>query len=117
MRFGYKKLMDYKKQLGKNIAALLLFVALMMPTAIQFFHMFEGHEHIACTEQTTHLHKTIEKCDICHFHLASFNYDIAEYIQIISPVIPVKIEADFASLQFHSFKITNTQLRAPPIFS
>ena len=35
--------MDSKKQLGKNIAALLLFAALMLPTAIEFIHMFEGH--------------------------------------------------------------------------
>jgi hypothetical protein len=109
--------MDYKKQIGKNIAALLLFVALMLPTAIQFFHVFEGHDHIACTEQTTHIHKSSVKCEIGHFHLASFNYDIYQYPVLLQPDIPVKIEADFASLQFHSFKITNTQLRAPPIFS
>ncbi|WP_146743714.1 hypothetical protein [Aequorivita sp. CIP111184] len=109
--------MDYKKQLGKNIAALLLFVALMLPTAVQFVHMFEGHEHIACTEQTTHIHKSEVKCEICHFHLASFNYDIDQYPELLLPSIPVKIEANFASLQFHSFKITNTQLRAPPTLS
>jgi len=108
---------DYKKQLGKNIAALLLFAALMLPTAVQFVHMFEGHEHIACTEQSTHIHKSVVKCDICHFHLASFNYDIDQYPEIFLPTIPVKIETNFASLQFHSFKITNTQLRAPPILS
>ena len=109
--------MDYKKQIGKNIAALLLFAVLMLPTASQFIHMFEGHEHIACTEKTTHIHKSVVKCEICSFHFTPFNYDIAEYPELLSPKIPVKIEADFASLQFHSFKITNTQLRAPPIFS
>jgi hypothetical protein len=109
--------MDFKKQLGKNIAALLLFVALMLPTAIQFFHIFEGHEHIACTEVSTHIHQDVPDCHICDFHLATFNYDIAEYPNLLLPKIPVKIKANFASLQFHSFKITNTQLRAPPIFS
>ena len=109
--------MDYKKQLGKNIAALLLLVALVLPTAIQFFHLFEGHEHLACTKQQTHIHKSIVKCEICSFHLASFNYDIIEYTDFLLPEIPVKIEANFASLQLRSFKITNTQLRAPPIFS
>ena len=109
--------MDYNKQIGKNITALLLFVALMLPSAIQFIHMFEGHEHIACTEQTTHIHKSVVKCDICSFHLASFNYGIVEYPELLLPKIPVNIKANFASLQYHSFKITNTQLRAPPIFS
>lgn len=109
--------MDSKKQLGKNIAALLLFAALMLPTAIEFIHMFEGHEHITCNDRTTHIHKSVLKCEICHFHLASFNYDITEYPNLLLPKIPVKIEANFTSLQFHSFKLTNTQLRAPPIFS
>lgn len=109
--------MDSKKQLGKNIAALLLFAALMLPTAIEFIHMFEGHEHITCNDRTTNIHKSVVKCDICHFHLASFNYDIAEHPNLLLPKIPVKIESNFTSLQFHSFKLTNTQLRAPPIFS
>ncbi len=109
--------MDFKKQLGKNIAALLLFVALMLPTAVQFVHMFEGHEHISCKDVTTHIHQDVPDCHICDFHLASFNYDIAEYPNLLLANIPLKFEANLASLRFHSFKITNTQLRAPPIFS
>lgn len=109
--------MDYKKQIGKNILALLLFAALMAPTAFQFFYMFEGHEHITCTEKTTHIHNSVTKCDICDFHLASFNYDIAKYPDLLIPNIPVKVDVRFTSLQLHSFTITNTQLRAPPIFS
>lgn len=109
--------MDSKKQLGKNIAALLLFVVLMLPTAFEFIHTFEGHELITCNDRTTHIHKSVVKCNICQFHIASFNYDTAEYPNLLLPKITVKIEANFTSLQFISFKITNTQLRAPPIFS
>lgn len=118
MRFSYRnKMMDHKKQIGKNLVALLLFTALMLPTAIQFFHLFEGHEHVACTEKSTHIHESTTKCELCSFHIASFNYDIAKYPELQLPKIPVKLDANFASLQFHSFKVTNTQLRAPPIFS
>jgi hypothetical protein len=109
--------MDYRKQIGKNIVALLLFVALVLPTAVQFIHMLEGHEHIACTENVTHIHESVTECDICDFHLALFNYDITKYPDLLLPKILVKAEANFTSLQFHSFQITNTQLRAPPIFS
>ena len=109
--------MDYKKQIGKNITALLLFVALMLPSAIQFIHMFEGHDHVACTEQTTHLHETVVKCDVYNIHLASFNYDIVEYPNLSLPKIYVEKKVNFAFLQYHSFIINNTQLRAPPIFS
>ena len=109
--------MDYRKQIAKNILALLLFVALMLPTAVQCFHMFEGHKHITCTENTTHIHKSVTECDICDFHLASFNYDLAQFPDLGLPKIPEKVDLDFNSLQLHSFKITNTQLRAPPFLS
>ncbi|MFT4847716.1 MAG: hypothetical protein ACI83B_000237 [Sediminicola sp.] len=111
------KTIEFKKQLGKNVSALLLFVALMLPTATQFIHMFDGHEHITCAENTAHIHKSDVNCEVCSFQLVSFNYNIAEYPELGLPKIPVKIEANFASLQYHSFKITNTQLRAPPVLS
>ena len=109
--------MDYGKQFGKSIVALLLFVALMLPTSVQFFHIFDEHEHISCTEKTAHIHKLVTKCDICDFHLASINYDIAKYPDLLLPKISDKVDVNFTSHQLHSFKITNTQLRAPPIFS
>lgn len=110
--------MEFKKQLGKITVALLLFAAFMLPTAIQFFHLFEDHhEHVACKEISTHIHQDEPDCQIYNFHVASFNYDIVAYPSLSQPIIPVKITNDFSSLQLHSFNITNTQLRAPPIYS
>lgn len=110
--------MNHKNKIGKNILVVLLFVVFMLPTAIQFFHLFdEAHEHITCTEKKDHLHQSTTNCDICSFHFTAFNYDLAPYPNFILPTIPVKEEASFASLQYHSFKITNTRLRAPPINS
>jgi hypothetical protein len=109
--------MDYKKKRAKNIAALLLFVALMLPSAIQFSHLFEGHEHVTCTEQTTHFHESNVECEVCSFQIASVNYEIVKYPNLVALKIYVKFERSLVSLKLHSFKITNTQLRAPPIFS
>ncbi|WP_299781542.1 hypothetical protein [uncultured Formosa sp.] len=109
--------MNQKQQLGKNIASLLLFMALMLPTAVKFVHIFEGHQHFTCTEQKTHLHTSVTKCEICSFHLASFKYDIVEYPDLLLTEVPLEMEVNFTPLQLHSFSITNTQLRAPPIFS
>lgn len=109
--------MDYKKQIGKNLASLLLLVALMLPTVVQFVHIFEDHEHFSCTEKHTHIHKSVTKCEICSFHLASFEYDIFEYPDLLVSEIPVKTLVNFTALQFHAFSIANTQLRAPPAFS
>lgn len=116
-RGNLKRTMDNKKQFGKNLLALVLFAALLLPTAVQFFHILEGHEHITCSEKTTHIHKSVTTCDICDFHLVSFNYNIAKYSNLLVPKIPIRVDVSFTSLRFHSFKITNTQLRAPPIFS
>ncbi|OEI81107.1 hypothetical protein AST99_05470 [Formosa algae] len=107
--------MDYKKQIGKNIASLLLLVALMLPTVVQFVHIFEDHEHYSCTEQKAHIHKSVTKCEICSFHLASFKYDIFEYPDLLITEVPVKPVANFIALHCHAFGTTNTQLRAPPI--
>ena len=109
--------MERKKQIGKNTVALLLFLALMLPTAIQFSHAFEGHDHIPCEDDSRHIHQDEPDCPTCDFHLASFNYDVAEYPDLLLPKITVKTAVNFTSLQFNSFKKTNTQLRAPPIFS
>lgn len=109
--------MDYKKQIGKRRVAVLLFIAIMLPVTTQFFHLFEAHEHTVCTDNTTHFHETIIKCEICSFHFTPINYDIAQYPDLLLPKIAVKKEVNFTSLQLHSFCVTNTQLRAPPVFS
>jgi len=108
---------NYKKQIGKSIVALVLFVALMTPSAIQFFHTLEGHENITCTKKVTHIHKSISKCEICSFLFTSLNYDIAKYPDLLLPIIFVKVNETFTTSQFHSLQITNKQLRAPPFFS
>lgn len=109
--------MGLKKQFGKSIAAFVLLTALMLPGAVQFFHMLEGHEHVVCTDKEIHVHQTIEKCEVCSFHFTPFNFDTADFPDLEVPKVFVKRTIDFASLLFHSFKITNTQLRAPPVFS
>lgn len=111
------KIMDSNKQLGKFAIAFLLFVALMLPTAVQFIHSFEGHEHIVCNDRTTHIHTSKTKCEVCSFQLASFNYDIVAYPEFSQKLIPVKVNDKLTSLVLHSFTITNKQLRAPPVFS
>ena len=118
MRFSYqKKTMDYKKQIGKNIVTLLLFVAFMLPTTIQLVHMFDSHELIACNKEGIHIHKSNTECELCSFHFASFDYSLNQYPDLLLPKIPVMVDETFTLLLLHSFKITNKQLRAPPIFS
>lgn len=108
--------MDRGKQIEKAIVASVLFCALMLPTALQFSHFFQGHEHIAYNDSSTHLHQEIPNCQICHFHSASFNYDVAEYPELLTSPVLFRVEKHFSPLLFNSFKDTNTRLRAPPHF-
>ena len=109
--------MNHKKRLGLNISALMLIVALMLPSVVKLLHVCEDHEHITCNDQSTQIHKTITKCDTCSFHLSSFSSDLIDFPELIATSIYAKIKINFASQQYFFFKKTNTRLRAPPFFS
>ena len=109
--------MYLKNQLGKTLASVLLLLALILPTAIQFSHMIEGHESDTCNELSTHIHKSEKNCDVCDFHFTSISYDIAKYPDLLLPQISVKLSSDFTSLQFYYPTLTSKQLRAPPVNS
>jgi hypothetical protein len=64
----------FKREIIRIFAATVFSFALLLPSAIQFAHTFEGHEHKACTEFSTHIHKKQLDCSICDFHFSIFNY-------------------------------------------
>ena len=68
--------MDTKNQFGKNIIASLLLMFLLLPTVFQFVSVFEDHEHVVCSEQQVHVHKSIVDCEICSFHFTPLNYNL-----------------------------------------
>ena len=109
--------MYLKNQFGKNTAALLLLLALILPTAIQFSHFIEGHESDICYDHSNHIHQTKKNCEVCDFHLTSINYDITKYPDLLLTQISVRLTSDFTPLQYHYPTLTNKQLRAPPITS
>lgn len=110
--------MGYKKQIVKSIASLVLLVALVLPTAIQFIHVFEcNHEHDALAHEKTTIHEPSSKCDICSFHLTSFDYNLEVYPNLILPEIPFRVNVKVTPLYLRTITVTNTQLRAPPVFS
>lgn len=108
--------MQRSKHLGKTITSILLLVALLFPSAVQFAHAFENHDHRPCEEISTHLHQDSTECQVCDFQMATFEYKIIAYPEFLIPTIISKAEKLFSSLLLSSFKKTNTQLRAPPYF-
>ena len=109
--------MDSKRQVVKNIIASLLLMFLLLPTALQFVTIFEKHEHIVCSEQQVHVHKSIVECEICSFHFTPLNYNLVHHNGLEILLIPETTQERTYSLLFHSFKITNIQLRGPPALS
>jgi len=106
--------MDTKNQFGKNIIASLLLMSLLLPTVFQFVSVFEDHEHVVCTEQQVHVHKSIVDCEICFFHFLNLNYNLAQYKPLEVLLISETTQENFTSLLFHSFTIINIKLRGPP---
>jgi hypothetical protein len=102
------------KQIGKAIGALVLLSVFMFPVAVQFSHIFHGDDHVVCNEKTVHIHQVVPDCPICHFHLATFHYDVAEYPDFLLSVIPTTVKKYFSSPHPRFFQKTGIQLRAPP---
>jgi hypothetical protein len=109
--------MNHKEQLSLKIAALLLVIALMSPALVKLLHICQDHEHIACNDQSSHIHKTTIKCDTCSFHLASFSNDLMYFPALVVPCVKLKLIVNFAPQEYSFFNKTNTRLRAPPVFS
>lgn len=101
----------------KLISAMGLFIALMLPTAIQFVHVFGVHEHLVCTDQDSHVHQTPVKCEICTIQVAPFDSNLPEYSEILSPDYEILQTESLPALQFETIFFNSNPLRGPPSYS
>ncbi len=103
-----------KKQIVKFLSALGLFIALMLPTVIQFVHVFGVHDHVVCTDQDLHVDQTQVKCDICAIQFVPFDSNLSEYSEILAPDYEVLQAEDLPRLQFGRITFNSNPLRGPP---
>lgn len=101
----------------KLISALGLFIALMLPTAIQFVHVFGVHEHFVCTDQDSHVHQTPVKCEICTVQVVPFDSNLSQYSDILPPDYEILPTESLAALQFETIFFNSNPLRGPPAYS
>lgn len=102
-----------KKGYIQFISALLLAVVLLFPNIVQFSHIFQGHEHIACNDQSVHMHQDNLDCQIGHFHQVPFQYIFDPFTTTVDYQISTLVtESD--PIPFYSLQPKNIQLRAPP---
>jgi len=104
----------FKKEILKFFAASIFSLALLLPSAVQLLHTFEGHEHKACTEVSTHLHEKQLDCSIDSFHFSFFNLNLQTFA-ISKPSISG--ENKIFTYKEHSINSDKrfVKLRGPPI--
>ncbi|WP_158974705.1 hypothetical protein [Cellulophaga sp. L1A9] len=108
--------MNQSRKISKIVSSVFLLAVLLFPTAIQFIHAFEGHEHITCKDKSTHVHQKVTDCDICDFHFFSSNYDILSYPEFVKATISSKVVVAFTAQFISLLKNNNNALRGPPSF-
>ncbi len=108
--------MTFKKEIFKIISAAIFSLVLLLPTAVNFAHSFEGHEHKACTDLSTHLHEKQLDCSICDFHFSFFDFTPQQHSEFLAKEEIQKAET-FYLLPDFSLNTTHYYLRGPPLFS
>ena len=108
--------MTFKKEILKIISAAIFSLALLLPTAVKFAHTFEGHEHKACTDLSTHLHEKQLDCSICDFHFSIFDFTPQQNTEFIAQEEFQKTETLYFLANF-SLNSTHYYLRGPPLLS
>ena len=106
--------MDRKRQIVKLFSASVLFIALMLPTIIQFVHVFDGHEHFVCTDQDSHVHQTPVDCEICTIQLVPYDSIDLQYAQVSPPEFVVLQVVGLNALQIEAVSFNSNPLRGPP---
>jgi hypothetical protein len=106
--------LNIKKHIVGKVFAILLNLALLIPVAVQFLHLFENHEHTACNEIAVHLHKKKIDCSIYNFTFSAFDFEIITGTETFLASTFMQQESTFESLKhlpFHNY----FQLRGPPV--
>jgi hypothetical protein len=111
--------MKIDKNIKLHIIATLLLATLVTPSWIQFSHQLdEMYDTTICHEEDDHLHgDEVLHPDLCIYQLTNFYFEFPSHPELqVSPIIS-NIAIGTTNPSCYSLSITNTQLRAPPVFS
>ncbi|PIB32607.1 hypothetical protein BFP78_09030 [Gaetbulibacter sp. 5U11] len=93
---------------------MVLLLAVMLPSAVKFTHVFENHKHEVCLDNiTSHMHKTDVECEFYKFKLNTQFYPFFE-------ITLIDIEDNFLKITntLYNFNYNHQQLsfslRGPP---
>ena len=106
-----------KNQMIKSLATCGLLLTMMLPTFIQFVHVFGVHEHFVCTDQDSHVHQTPVKCEICTVQLTPFDFDLTDYDGLVPAEFIVQQSELLVSKHAEPLNFNSNPLRGPPFAS
>ena len=105
-----------KNNIANTLFGILFSLAILFPSIVKITHLFEDHEHIACTEIKQHIHEKKFDCEINDFQSNSFESHPFTYFNIATPIVySIVITPCFSS--FSSEKKHAFLLRGPPFYS
>ncbi|MFD2550943.1 hypothetical protein ACFSQP_03845 [Bizionia sediminis] len=95
--------------------AILLVLAVLLPAAVKFGHIFENHAHEVCTNKSsTHLHEIDLDCEFYKFNLANqFFQEAAEFLVLHFEENHKIASSHYAFLS--PFQQLHFSLRGPPV--
>lgn len=108
--------MMVKNNIASTLFGILFSLAILFPSIVKITHLFEDHEHIACTETKQHIHEKKFDCEINDFHSNSFETPTFAYSSVAIPVVYNTEVTRYLSL-FSSEKKHSFLLRGPPSHS
>lgn len=97
-----------------RIYAGILGLLLLLPSCLQLGHVLEGHQHLGCTQNTTHLHELDHNCDVLAFDFSALSYTtLTPCVAVHTPIVePTKFW--YSDLFINRITSKNNS-RGPPI--
>jgi len=94
--------------------AVVLLLAILLPSAVKFTHVFEDHKHEVCTDYSTnHMHEIDLECEFFKFKLNTQYYTLLENFDLIIEDNFFKIKDTYYNFQFN-YQQLSYSLRGPP---
>jgi len=96
---------------------MLLMLAILLPTAVKFVHVFENHKHEVCINPLDpHIHEVEVDCEFYMFKLNN------SFLSIINDIAILKTNNNHSTLSsdyyfINSYKSIGIALRGPPSYT
>ena len=108
--------MTLKNTIASSFFGFLFSLAILFPSIVQFTHLFEAHDNMACAETVQHIHEKKIECEIHNFQIAPFNFYTFGGLNTLI-ITSYSVENEQVTSLFHSEKTHDFLLRAPPTLS